>query len=770
MRTIEPVLREMLHEVEQGVRDARVHPVPGGAGDEGGPLPGHLLGELLAHGLAEHVGASEAVPRELAGDLHHLLLVQDHPVGGSEDGLHQRVEVGDLGPPLLALDEVVHHAGLERSRPEQRDEGDDVLETARLQAPHELAHAPRFELEHPGGGARTDELVSLGVVGRHRAHVEGRLAGTGRIDHRGGAIDDGQGLEPEEVELHEAHRLDVVLVELGHRRSAVRVTEERRVVGERPRGDDHSPRVAARVACEPLERPGEVDEGAHVLVALVVVPERGLLRERPFEGDPEIERDELCDHVHERKRESEHPTHVAHHGLRRHRAEGDDLRHPVRPVAPDHVLDHAVAPVHAEVDVEVGHRDPFGIQKALEEEVIGDGIDVGNAQSPGRERPGAGTASGSDRHPVRARPGDEVRDDEVVAGEPQLHDHLDLVFEPFAIRGRIRLVLEAPFEAGASRYGESLLGALAGRDRERGQVLLSELDLDAASAGDLQGVLDRLRNVRETVPHLVRASKILALGVAARPGWVAEDPPLLDADPSLVRLVVAGGEEAHVVRRDHRHPALGREADGIVEERLLPLPPEALEPEVVAIPEPGEPLVREALRERRLAAGEGLTDRALPERGYRDEPIGLRLAKPGERDRSLALDVRPRQQSGELAVALRVAAEQNEPVRIPRRRRDQDVRPHDGLDPRPLRLPVELDERKEVGRLGNRHRRHALRPDRLDKGGNADHAVDERILRMHHQVHEPPCISHDGVPNPTELPAGKYSGCTSGARTPVHQS
>ena len=366
VRAVEPVLGEVLHEVEEGVRDLRVHPVTGRPRHERGPLPGHFLGQLLAHRLAQHVGAAEAVPGELAGDLHHLLLVQDHPVGRPEDGLDLRVGIGHPGQALLALDEVVHHPGLEGPRPEQGDQGDDVLEPARLEVAHELAHPPRLELEHPGGGAGADQLVGLRVVGRHRPHVDGWLAGAGGVDHGGGPVDDGQGLEPEEVELDEAHRLHVVLVELGHRQPAVRIAKERRVIGEGTGGDDHSPRVAARVAGEAFERAGEIDEGAHVLAAFVVVPERDLLRERPVEGDPEVEGDELRDHVHEGEGKAEHPPRVANHRLRRHRAEGDDLRHPVRPVAGDHVVDDPVAPLHAEVDVEVGHRDPFRIEKALE--------------------------------------------------------------------------------------------------------------------------------------------------------------------------------------------------------------------------------------------------------------------------------------------------------------------------------------------------------------------------------------------------------------------
>jgi len=47
----------------------------------------------------------------------------------------------------------------------------------------------------------------------------------------------------------------------------------------------------------------------------------------------------------------------------------------------------SVAPVHAEVDVEVGHRYPLGVQKALEQQIELDRIEVGDLST--HKRPGS---------------------------------------------------------------------------------------------------------------------------------------------------------------------------------------------------------------------------------------------------------------------------------------------------------------------------------------------------------------------------------------------
>ena len=112
----------------------------------------------------------------------------------------------------------------------------------------------------------------------------------------------------------------------------------------------------------------------------------------------------------------QHAADVAQHAARLQGAEGDDLRDAVAAVALLHVADHLVAPVLAEVDVEVRHRDALGIEEALEQQAEADRIEIGDGQRIGDQRAGAGAAAGADRNALRLRPLDEVGDDEEVAG------------------------------------------------------------------------------------------------------------------------------------------------------------------------------------------------------------------------------------------------------------------------------------------------------------------------------------------------------------------
>ena len=172
VRAVEAVARELLHEVEDALGDLRVDLLHLRAVEEGGLLLGHRLGLLLAHGAAEQVRLAERVAGERGGDLHDLLLVDDDAVGVLEDGLERRVVVLDALAAVLALDEVVDHAALERARAVERARGDDVLEAVGLELLEQLAEAAGLELEHAGDVGRGDHLVDARVVERDEREVE----------------------------------------------------------------------------------------------------------------------------------------------------------------------------------------------------------------------------------------------------------------------------------------------------------------------------------------------------------------------------------------------------------------------------------------------------------------------------------------------------------------------------------------------------------------------------------------------------------------------
>ena len=213
MALVEAVAGELVHQLED-------HRPPGsgetpllvGAGDEAGPLLVHLLLLLLAHGAAQKVGLAQAVAGQDLGDLHHLLLVDDDAVGVVEHRLQQRMQHVDRLAADLAVDmkrrDVVH-----RARPIEGAEGGDVLDASWGAAGAGCRACPALRAGRPRPSGRSPS-----------AHRSWRRRAAGRPcppppraapGTCSGPVDDGEGLQAEEVELHQAGALDPLHVELG---------------------------------------------------------------------------------------------------------------------------------------------------------------------------------------------------------------------------------------------------------------------------------------------------------------------------------------------------------------------------------------------------------------------------------------------------------------------------------------------------------------------------------------------------------------------------
>ena len=182
-------------------------------------------------------------------------------------------------------------------------------------------------------------------------------------------LDHGQGLQAEEVELHQPRRFHPFHVELGRRHVGPRVAVKRHQLVQRAVADHHPRGMGGGVAQQPLDLLGIVQQaGDHLFL-------RGLAQARLVGqrlGDADrlhpFDRDHLRQPVDLPVGHLQHAAHVAHGGLGQKRAEGDDLPHLVAAIAVLHVGDHLFPAVHAEVDVEVGHRDPLGVQEPLEQQ------------------------------------------------------------------------------------------------------------------------------------------------------------------------------------------------------------------------------------------------------------------------------------------------------------------------------------------------------------------------------------------------------------------
>src|ERR1700742_2660145 len=102
----------------------------------------------------------------------------------------------------------------------------------------------------------------------------------------------------------------------------------------------------------------------------------------------------------------------------------------VAPIIVGDVIDDALAPAHAEIDINIRHRHAFRVQEPLEQQIILQRVYVGDVQAVSDERTGGGTSTGADGNAAALGVVDEIPDDQKVAGESHLGDDLDFSFEP----------------------------------------------------------------------------------------------------------------------------------------------------------------------------------------------------------------------------------------------------------------------------------------------------------------------------------------------------
>ena len=226
-----------------------------------------------------------------------------------------------------------------------------------------------------------------------------------------------------------------------------RVAEYGDVIPERPLADHDSRRVLARVSRQPLELAALVEQLADARVLLVERLELRLDLERLGDGvalGGRLARDEVGDLLGLGRRDADAARDVLHDALALELREGRDLTDARLAVLLLDVQDDLVAPVHAEVDIEVRHAHALGIEEALEQQAVGDRVEVGDSQRVRDERPRPGAAARAHRDAVLLGVADEVPDDEEVPGELHLRDDVELALEASLVRRSVhRLALPA---------------------------------------------------------------------------------------------------------------------------------------------------------------------------------------------------------------------------------------------------------------------------------------------------------------------------------------
>ena len=488
------VIPEALDLAEAARREFRVVAARGHPAHH--PVPEQAERAALAeggHGVAQRIGLVRREPGRLHGDAHRLFLEERHAerllqhlaqlVRGPV--LRRRRRIDHLLQPVPPAQIGMHHVALDRAGAHDRHLDHQVVEGARLQARQHVHLRPALDLEDADGVGPADHVPDLPVFRRHGGERE--VQALVRRQQFEGLADAGQHAEAQHIDLHQAERLQVVLVPLDegavlHRRIADGHGLVERAAGQHEAADmlGEVSGKALKFGCErngPAEqRIGGVEPG--LAQALLGHP----LAAHVADGGGERGGGVL--------RQPHRLAHVAHGAAGAVGDDGGGDPGALAAVAPVDVLDHLLAPLMLEIDVDVGRLAALAGDEALEQEVDPGRIDGGDAEAVADRRVRRGAPPLAE-DVLAVGVAHDVVDGEEIGGVVQLADQPELVPE----RGGDLLRDAVRIAPGRALPGERLqmpLRGAAGRHRLVGILVGEFVEAETAEAGDFEAPRDSL--------------------------------------------------------------------------------------------------------------------------------------------------------------------------------------------------------------------------------------------------------------------------------------
>ena len=323
---------------------------------------------------------------------------------------------GDFLTPVLAVGVVPVSIHAHRAGAVQGQGGHDVFEAGRLHALEQLLHTAGVQLEHAQGIPAREQVIDLGdlgVIGMQllELHFFAAVA----LNVFDGIANNGEVAQAQKVHLQQANGLAGGVIPAGDIGAIGRPLPHRDVVHQPHGSHNHRAGVHAGLADDAFQTARGVINLFHIRVGFHHLADLGGLGIALVVGVSNAPQRDILRHNRRRQRTIDAVSHLeaglakVHLGgvlnglLGFHRAEGNDLGYLILSPALGGVGNHLAAAAIVEVDIDIGGGRALGVQKALEEQVVFQRINIGNGQRVGHERARRRTTAGPYTDAYRTR-------------------------------------------------------------------------------------------------------------------------------------------------------------------------------------------------------------------------------------------------------------------------------------------------------------------------------------------------------------------------------
>ena len=310
----------------------------------------------------------------------------------------------------------MHHVALDRAGAHDRHLDHQVVEVHRLE-PRQHGHLrAAFHLEHAERIGAAEHAVDGRILGRDGG--EGQLLAVVPLHQIQRLAQARQHAEPEHVDLENAERVEIVLVPFDEGALRHGAIADRHHLVEPAARDDEAADVLRQMAREAHDLARQRRDLLHA-AALRIEPGAfdGVLRHRAAAAAPDRGRQRADGVLAQAKRLADladgRAAAIGDHG-------GGDAG-ALAPVFAVDVLDHLLAPLVLEIDVDVGRLAPLRRDEALEQQIGAVGIDLGDAEAEAHRGIG-GRAAALAQDALAARVAHDVVHGEEVGRVLQLRD------------------------------------------------------------------------------------------------------------------------------------------------------------------------------------------------------------------------------------------------------------------------------------------------------------------------------------------------------------